>query len=338
MTRLKAGGFGALWPLSSALEETCARAALARSRFRQATRRAARSRCAGVRRLGCRIRIRTASVMPCSYSAAARPSPRDLPGGAPRRGPELAVLGDRRRDLPQLEPLVEQPLERRDVGARHARPAQAERARRGVGDAAGAGEPAPPLLLQLHHGPGVRGRAVVGDQAAADAAGALDVAGEELDADADVRAGLPAAAELVGSILEEGARELHRADALVAVAGAPALVPPVERLRHVDATLARGEDQTAVAVPVVPEDVGEPGLHLQYGADQRDGDARARGRRDDVVLVAAAVRADRRRDGARRAGGRVAGRPLRARAGGAGRTLGVPGTRRTRPRRRDGPL
>ena len=141
--------------------------------------------------------------------------------------PVLAVDVDALVDVPGREALVEQPLEGRDVAAAHQRRLQAEgprRAgrRRGTGDrdgvvvvvGPGSGRPggAQSLLPDPRAGQDVvavalrRGaRAVVGDHAGTQAH-AADIAGEELEPDADVGTRLPAAAELVGAILQAGAR------------------------------------------------------------------------------------------------------------------------------------
>ena len=79
-------------------------------------------------------------------------------------------------------------------------------------------------------------RAVVGDHAGAQPHPA-DVAREELEADADVGARLPAAAELVGAVLQAGARQLHRADALVA--------EPLAAVAQVPAVVVRGHGEQA---------------------------------------------------------------------------------------------
>ena len=101
---------------------------------------------------------------------------------------------------------------------------------------------------------------------------------EELDADPDVRAGPPAAAQLVGTVLQPGARELHRPDALVALAELAVLeVLPVPRLRDLEVGRRAGRALDRVVDRVVPEHVGEVRLLLDHGADQRHGHARPPG-------------------------------------------------------------
>ena len=119
---------------------------------------------------------------------------------------------------------------------------------------------------------------------------------------------LPAAAELVGAVLQAGARELHRADALVAEALVAELqVLPVARLGHEQQPARRALDR--VADLVVAEHVLEAGLDLEHRAHERDGHAVAARLADDRVLVARARGAQRGLEllGPRRRVGRLRG-------------------------------
>ena len=231
-------------------------------------------------------------------------------GGVAGRDAVDAVLGDPLADPPRGEAVVEQVLKGLDVGPRHElglghaegpRPAGRVSRCRVTGMAAVAVrrrrggmplEAVVPDASAIHHVVGVGARAVVGLQPAVDAAELGDERRQVLDADADVRAGLEAAAELVGPILQEGARELHGPHALGALAAVAMLqVGLVERF---------GDDEVGPPVDaldrvghaVVPEHVGERRLDLHDRAHERDGHLGAPRLGDDDVLVVAAGRAD----------------------------------------------
>ena len=107
---------------------------------------------------------------------------------------------------------------------------------------------------------------------------------------------LPAAAELVCMVLQERARQLHRADALVAEA--PAAMGQVLAVVLLgDREQAPGRALDRVANGVVAEDVAKAGLLLEHRAGQRDGDARAPRLAHDHAFEAPAVGVDRAREG-----------------------------------------
>ena len=114
----------------------------------------------------------------------------------------------------------------------------------------------------------------------------------------------PAAAELVGAVLQERAGELHRPDALVA--------EPLAAVLQVLAVVLLGDRQQPagraldrVAHRVVAEDVAKAGLLLDDRAGERDRQPHAPGLTDHDRLEAPAVGADGARD-------RVAARGLLA--------------------------
>jgi hypothetical protein len=91
-----------------------------------------------------------------------------------------------------------------------------------------------------------------------------------LEPDADVGPGLPAAAELVGAVLQERAGELHRSHALVAESLA-AMVQVLAVVLLGDREQAPGRALDRIAHRVVAEDVAEAGLLLEDRAGQGDG-------------------------------------------------------------------
>ena len=241
-----------------------------------------------------------------------------LPRRPARHRPVLAVDVDALVDAPAGEALVEQLLEGRDVAPAHERRLAGGRSaacRPGAGAGARvvvvvgrgarrarAAQTRVPAPRRGQHvvavALGGRARAVVGHHPGAQPQ-AADVAGEELEADADVGARLPAAAELVGAVLQGRARQLHRADALVAEA--PAAVGQVLAIVVLgDRQQAAGRALDRVAHRVVAEDVAKAGLLLEHRAGQRDRKAGAPGLAHDDGLEAPAAGADRAREGVAR--------------------------------------